>query len=307
MEKVTIKLTAELNKKNFQNLVNCWEEDRGARGCEWLYDLEDLADFTEFAEMYTLNGAITCKSMYRFWWGGMNYIWDDNAIISNVFIKNGIVSPSCRTDIKRDFNWILGEIEDRVIENLKSGIIIESIENLYDNMIRIEISDDIIDTIKAKCPYKDEVIKDVTKTEEKDGWAYYYITFVDGENFCAIVDKFDFNIYFPLTYSYPACLDDVRMYLWKSAVDAFMNNTYIFNAKMQVKLVSDITAKRLIRLNHSYIDGTLCDGVVLISSNPTHITFYSKAHHKKFVAIYNDSTTLKPLVIGEICNFYTGE
>lgn len=144
-----IKLTKDYIKvrpitSTLAKLINYWEEDRCATECEYLYDLQCSDDFKHIVDMYAVGGAVSAFNIHDgFWWGGCNFPYDDDAMCD--FFSKGFDAKSMGKIVFKPFvedektwEWILGEIEDRITGYLAVGIGIPKIESYYGNIIDVE-------------------------------------------------------------------------------------------------------------------------------------------------------------------------
>lgn len=97
-----VALKENLSLKDYFNLFEDWNVDRGADGEENGFDLQDYVDFHYFAIRYGVKKALECQKEKRFWIGGNNF-------------PNPITFPMRIEEAKR-FVEICVE-EERVIEH----------------------------------------------------------------------------------------------------------------------------------------------------------------------------------------------
>lgn len=68
-----VALKENLTIKDYFNLFEDWNVDRGADGEENGFDLQDYVDFHLFANRYGVKKTLECQKIKRFWIGGNNF------------------------------------------------------------------------------------------------------------------------------------------------------------------------------------------------------------------------------------------
>ena len=68
-----VALKENLTLKDYFNLFEDWNVDRGADGEENGFDLQDYVDFHLFANRYGSKMAVKCQKTQRYWIGGNNF------------------------------------------------------------------------------------------------------------------------------------------------------------------------------------------------------------------------------------------
>lgn len=290
--KTTLKLNfKELSDKNVVDLINLWEDDRGADGHENVYDLQNIDDFMAYVKQYSLDRTIKCYNKSRYWFGGTNF---NETLVSVIPMTQAV--------------WILNEVKTLIEYNIDNNICsIEEIKKYYGSLldIEVEVEDEYVELIKSANPYTDKKIVSAKRKENLTDWLYYYLTFDNGDNFCALVSKETKSVFFPQDDCYPSCFEDRFSYVWVMG-KTNMKNIFKLDDTSYPQFIDELTFNRLKTLNKLKIRGKVCDGIKVIDFlGDNTIVFESNADRKArcIAQFYKDKTFI--MRMGQI--FYDWE
>lgn len=98
------------------NLINKWEEDRGADG-DAVYDLDNTDDARYWLDMYGVNSLYECRAIGRYWMGGWQFSY------KGINKQDGIIAEC----------W---NVNDASFETFLNNILVCDIEDRYEGYIK---------------------------------------------------------------------------------------------------------------------------------------------------------------------------